>query len=135
MSHDCAHARKKVGRAVHIRNRPFITVQAREMASPEYSAIQKSFVKLKEVVTRGQIPSALFAGDCITQDVMRMSTNDAISQDKRANDIMDDVLNTVRISSAKFEDFCDALTEELIAKDLVEKLRGMFVSRVFGWGE
>ena len=104
---------------------------AREMESAEYSAIRKNFIKLKEVVTRGDIPATLFQEDLISQDVVRNAKNDTLAQEKRANDIMDEVLDAVRISQAKFESFCDALAVESIAEKVVEDLRS---KSCVGWG-
>ena len=97
---------------------------AREMESAEYSAIRKNFTKLKEVVTRGDIPATLFEEDLITQDVLRTAVNDTLRQDKRANDILGEVLDAVRISPAKINSFLDALEAESIAKDIAQNVRG-----------
>lgn len=94
------------------------------MESAEYSAIRKNFMKLKEVVTRGDIPAALFQEDLITQDVLRNAVNDSLGRDKRANDILGDVLDAVLILPAKIDSFLDALEAESIAKDIAQNVRG-----------
>ena len=96
---------------------------ASQAESAEYSTIRKNFMKLKEVVTRGDIPAALFQEGLITQDVVRNAKNDTISQEKRANDVMDEVLDAVRISAAMFDNFCDALAVEPVAERVVDDLR------------
>ena len=109
---------------------------AREMESAEYSAIRKNFTKLKEVVTRGDIPATLFEEDLITQDVLRTAVNDTLRQDKRANDILGEVLDAVRISPAKINSFLDALEAESIAKDIAQNVRGesVWVHIYYGCG-
>lgn len=95
--------------------------------SPEYLAIKKHFLDLKGTVLRGDIPAALFQNDLITRDVFSLAINHDLGRERRGNDIMINVLDTVATKRELFESFCDSLTKEDITEEIVSNLRSEYV--------
>ena len=93
--------------------------------SPQFLAIQENFKVLKEAVIRGEVPAALFQNKVITQDVYRAAINDSSGREKRGGDTLMDVLDAVRLNPTMFDRFCEALREESIMGEIVEKLQGI----------
>ena len=93
--------------------------------TPEYLAVKRHLVALKDAVLRGQIPAVLFQEDVISEDTFCKATNNALGRDERGNCTMVEVLQSLRLDPAGvFDKLCGTLAENKCAKDIADKMRG-----------
>ena len=94
--------------------------------TPEYLAVKKHLVVLKDAVLRGQIPTVLFQEDVISEDAYCKATNNALGRDERGNNTLKEVLQSLCLDPVGvFVKLCDALAEDKCTKNIADKMRGI----------
>ena len=83
--------------------------------SLEYQAVRKNYRRLVEVVSRGNIPGALFETGVIGDTLMDPSTTYNLTQTQKGGKILSHVLNSIKLQPEKhFESLCQALKLESV---------------------
>ena len=92
--------------------------------TPEYIAVKRHLVALKDAVIRGEIPAVLFQEDVISEDAFCKATNTGLGRDERGNSIIKEVLQSLRLNSGVFDKLCDALSNDKCTKGIADEMRG-----------
>lgn len=89
-----------------------------------YRAIKSKYLKLLQVIARGDIVYNLFAEGLIDEEILDVASKKTLTDRDKGSQIVRQLLNSVKIQPSNFEKIIKILQEEPIARETATLLKG-----------